>query len=57
MRRDIRAQEREIRILQRAGIPTASAELPLTRMRAKVNELCRERETLRKADPSAPRRL
>jgi hypothetical protein len=53
MRRDIR----EIRILQRAGIPTASAELPLTRMRARVNELYRERETLRKADPSAPRRL
>jgi hypothetical protein len=46
----IRAQECEIRMLQRAVVPTASAELLLTRMRAKLDDLCRERETLGKAD-------
>jgi hypothetical protein len=49
MREHIRAQEREIRMLQRAGISTASAELLLARMRAKVEDLRREREALRKA--------
>ncbi len=49
MRGQLRAQEREIGMLQRAGVPTASAELPLSRMRAKVDDLCRERDTLRKA--------
>jgi hypothetical protein len=53
MRGQIRAQEREVRMLQRAGVPTASAELLLSRMRAKVEDLCRERETLRKAEPPA----
>jgi hypothetical protein len=55
MRRQIHAQEREIRMLQRAGVSTASAELLLCRMRAKVDDLCREREALRKAvQPQAP---
>ncbi|OSI80187.1 hypothetical protein BSZ22_01110 [Bradyrhizobium canariense] len=45
----IRAQEREIHMLQRAGVATISAELPLSRMRAKVDDLCRERDALRKA--------
>ena len=49
MRGQLRAQEREIRMLRRAGVPTASAELLLTRMRAKVDDLCREREVLRQA--------
>ena len=49
MRRAIRAQEREIRMLQRAGVPTASAELLLSRMRVKLDDLCREREALRSA--------
>jgi hypothetical protein len=48
MRGQLRAQEREIRMLQRAGVSTASAELLLSRMRVKVDDLCRERETLRK---------
>ena len=47
VRSAIRAQEREIALLQCAGISTASAELLLVRMRAKVDDLCRERETLR----------
>lgn len=48
-RRAICAQEREIRMLQRTGIPTASAELLLARMQAKVDDLCREQEMLRQA--------
>jgi hypothetical protein len=52
MRRQIRAQEREIRMLQRAGVASASAELLLSRMRARVDDLCQERENLRKVPPS-----
>jgi hypothetical protein len=56
MRDELRAHEREIWMLQRAGLPTASAELLLTRMRAKVEDLCRQRDALRKgAAPSATR--
>jgi hypothetical protein len=51
MRAQIRAQEREIRMLQRAGVATASAELLLTRMRAKVEDLCRQRAALQGARP------
>jgi hypothetical protein len=46
MRGQVRAQEREIRVLQRAGISTA-AELLLCRRRAKLDDLCGERENLR----------
>jgi hypothetical protein len=49
LRRQIIAQEREVRMLQRAGASTASAELLLSRMRAKVDDLRRERDTLRRA--------
>ena len=49
MRDQLRAQEREIRMLQRAGITPASAELLLARMRAKVDDLCRQRDALRAA--------
>ncbi len=38
MRGHIRAQEREIDMLNRAEMPTASGELLLARMRAKVDE-------------------
>jgi hypothetical protein len=51
MPKDIHAQEREIWMLQRAVIPTASAELLLTRLRAKFDDLCRERTQLRKSLP------
>jgi hypothetical protein len=54
MRGQMLARERELRMLQRAGIPTASAELLLPRMRAKVHDLCRERDALR-AHPAAHR--
>jgi hypothetical protein len=52
MRGQIRAQEREVRMLQRAGVSSASAELMLSRMRAKIDDLCRERETLREGASS-----
>ncbi len=40
MRGQIRAQEREVRMLRRASALTASAELLLSRMRTKVDDLC-----------------
>ncbi|MDX3968272.1 MAG: hypothetical protein QHD01_16950 [Bradyrhizobium sp.] len=48
MRDQLRAEEREIRMLQRAGVATASAEFLLARMRAKVDDLCRHPDALRK---------
>jgi len=54
-RGQIRAQEREIWMLQRAGVATASADLLLVRMRAKVDDLCRERDALRKGNSVATR--
>jgi hypothetical protein len=39
-------------MLQRTGVPTAAAELPLSRMRAKVDHFCSEPEALRKSDTS-----
>ena len=44
MRRQILRQRREIRDLQRAGIPTIAAEELLGRMQSKVDELCTERD-------------
>jgi hypothetical protein len=44
MRRQIHRQRKEIRDLQRAGIPTGSAEQLLARMLSKVDELCVERD-------------
>jgi hypothetical protein len=46
MRRQILRQRKEIRDLQRAGIPTKSAEELLARMQTKVDELCAERYKL-----------
>ena len=43
MRRQIHRQRREIRDLQRAGIPAVSAEELLARMLNKVDDLCAER--------------
>jgi hypothetical protein len=44
MRRQIHRQRKEIRDLQRAGIPTGSADALLARMLSKVDELCVERD-------------
>jgi hypothetical protein len=46
MRRQILRQRKEIRDLQRAGIPTKSADGLLERMLAKVDGLCAERDRL-----------
>jgi hypothetical protein len=46
MRRQIQRQRGEIRQLQRAGIPTASAEELLGRMLARVDRLCEDRDRL-----------
>jgi hypothetical protein len=48
MRRQLQRQRKEIRALQRAGIPTKSAEELLERMLAKVDALCAERDRLRR---------
>ena len=44
MRRQIQRQRSEIKQLQRAGIPTKSAEELLERMLAKVGNLCAKRD-------------
>jgi hypothetical protein len=49
-RSQLRAQEREIRMLQRTGVPTAAAELLLSP--CGPDHLCREREALRKSGTS-----
>ena len=48
MRVQVGRQRKDILQLQRAGISTASAELLLQRMLTKVDELCAERDRLRK---------
>lgn len=48
MRTQVHRQRGEIRQLQRAGIATASAEALLERMLDKIDELCAERDRLRK---------
>lgn len=51
MRAQVSRQRSEIRQLQRANIPTASAELLLQRMLDKIEALCAERDKLRDALP------
>jgi hypothetical protein len=48
MRVQVGRQRKDILKLQRAGIDTASAELLLGRMLAKIDTLCAERDRLRK---------
>jgi hypothetical protein len=50
MRTQVGRQRKEILQLQRAGISTASAELLLTRMLAKIDDLCAERDRLKKEE-------
>lgn len=52
--RQIPAQEREIQMLHCAGVSTASAELLLSRMRAKVDDLYRDREARRRSFGKRP---
>ena len=51
MRIQMGRQRREILQLQRAGIGTASAQALLSRMEAKVESLCAERDALKAAQP------
>ncbi|MGY3036198.1 hypothetical protein ACVIIV_005368 [Bradyrhizobium sp. USDA 4354] len=51
MRIQIGKQRKEILALQRAGIGTASAEALLSRMEAKVESLCAQRDALKGAEP------
>jgi hypothetical protein len=48
MRYQLHRQRKEIRDLQRAGIPTKAAEERLGRMLAKVDGLCAERDRQRR---------
>jgi hypothetical protein len=52
MRTQVGRQRHEIRQLQRAGIPTASAEALLERMLNKIDELCTERDKLKRDIPN-----
>jgi hypothetical protein len=51
MRYQVHRQRGEIRQLQRAGIPSASAEALLERMLCKIDDLCAERDRLKKERP------
>jgi hypothetical protein len=57
MRVQVGRQRKEILQLQRAGIPTASAELLLQRMLAKIDDLCAERDRLKKEGAALRRRV
>ena len=47
MRLQVSRQRKEILLLQRAGIPTTSAEALLQRMLDKIDGLCAERDRLK----------
>jgi hypothetical protein len=51
-RMQVNRQRGEIRQLQRAGIPTGPAEALLDRMLNNIDELCAERDRLKKEQPS-----
>jgi len=51
MRIQVHRQRGDIRKLQEAGIPTASAEALLERMLDRIDKLCAERDRLKKEQP------
>jgi len=51
MRIQVGRQRREILQLQRAGIPTASADALLQKMLDKIDGLCSERDRLKSLEP------
>jgi hypothetical protein len=57
MRTQVQRQRGEIRQLQRAGISTASAEALLERMLNNIDELCGERDRLKKEHEPAKRKV
>ena len=52
MRMQVGRQRKEILLLQRAGIPTTSAEALLQRMLEKIDGLCAERDRLKANSPN-----
>jgi phage shock protein A len=50
-RRQVQRLRSEIRELQHSGISSVSAEVLLDRMRNKIDELCAERDRLKKEQP------
>jgi len=57
LRTQVRSHRGEIRQLQRAGIPTASADALLERMLGTIDELCAERDRLKREEPPVRRVL
>ena len=57
MRTQVHRQRGEIRQLQRAGIATVSAEALLDRMLGRIDELCAERDRLKKEQGTVKRRV
>ena len=55
MRAQVSRQRKEILWLQRAGIPTASADALLQRMLDKVDGLCAERDRLKREQTHLPK--
>jgi hypothetical protein len=53
MRTQVHRQRGEIMQLHRAGIPTGSAEALLDRMLNKIDDLCVERDRLKREMPAA----
>jgi hypothetical protein len=51
MRAQVHRQRGEIKQLQRAGIPTASADALLDRLFDKIDALCAERDRLKREQP------
>ena len=51
MRVQVHRQRGEIRQLQKAGIPTTSAEVLLDRMLSNIDALCGERDRLKRQQP------
>ena len=51
MRVQLGRQRKEILQLQKAGISTASAEALLGRMHAKIDDLCAQRDRLKRDQP------
>ena len=52
MRRQVQRRRTEIRQLQHSGISSASAETLLDRMLTKIDDLCTERDKLKREQPS-----
>ena len=57
MRVQLGRQRKDILSHQRAGIPTAAAELLLARMHSKIDDLVAQRERLKKKQPAERRVL